>query len=177
VTSELLTLILNDALTPKSFDDIQNTIKSFREKEYCDKRVEYECAREYVIETKHLPPNSIPEFSAMDDPSGYNSSPNVPNSGYLVDIFQLYVGKHREVMNSVLDDRPPLSVLSCDHSHNTNRRTTVVVPPPPPEKRSSTSKLKTKRVPVEENASFYIMNADGTVSNIILHTVSIFLMS
>ena len=43
ITDEVLTYILNDSLTPKSFEDIQMGLKSFREKCYTNKRMNYEC--------------------------------------------------------------------------------------------------------------------------------------
>ena len=164
VTGELLTYILNDALSPKSFEDIQSGIKAFREKEYVDRCVEYQAAREYYCHTHDLPLTSFPEFSAMDDPSGYNSPPNEPSTNFIIEIFQSHVEAHESVMESVIDDRAPSSVWSYDHSFNTNKRTKEREEPPPPELLPPGAAPSTKYTAVQENASLYIMGADGMVS-------------
>jgi hypothetical protein len=164
VTGEVLTYILNDTLTPKSFEDIQTGLKAFREKEYTDSRVEYESARDYYCRRKNVPLSSTAEFSAMDDVNGYNSQPSVPGSDYIISVFRSYVEEYRKDMESAFDDIPPMQVISYDHSFNTNARTTELQRALPPELLAPGTQGKSKHVPVAENACLYIMSANGMVS-------------
>ena len=47
VTGDVLEYINNDAMSPKSYDDIQLGLVSFRKHRYIQKRAEYEVARDY----------------------------------------------------------------------------------------------------------------------------------
>jgi hypothetical protein len=107
VTGELLTYILTDAMSPKSFEDIQLGIKTFRETQYLESRAEYTAARDHICQTENLLPESFPDFSAMDDANGYDCQPNIPTTEYIIKVFQEYVSEHRESMESSFNDTAP----------------------------------------------------------------------
>ena len=163
VTSDLLNYLLNDTMSPKSFDDIQLGVKSFREEKYIKSRLEYEVARAHCQSHSKLPATAFPEFGAMDDSAGYNSNPNVPSTDYLIDIFKASVSDNAELMARALDDKAPSPVWSIDHTFNTNKRTKNRQVPIAPEYMAPGSAPGVTYAAADEDATLFVMGADGQV--------------
>jgi len=163
---DVLTLILNDALTPKSFEDIQYTMKTMREQEYLNLRLQYESAVDYYCANKsnRRKASSFAPFSEMDDKRFYNVQPHVPSVDYIIKIFKRYVQENKAVMEAVMDDVPPFPVLSGDHTFNIAKRVKEQAPIPPPEHRPPGPPPAQRYESVKESAVFCVMGANGMVS-------------
>ena len=164
MTGEMFTYILNDALTPKSFEDIQAGIKAFRSRRYLQKRTEYEAAIDYYCKRHNMSTSGFPEFSAIDDKKGYNEEPNVPTLKFLYDVFKGYVNDHKQFLLTAFDDVVPFPVMSIDHTFNVSKRTRVKESHPPPELLPPGYVPDTRYIGVEEDATLLIMGANGQVS-------------
>ena len=101
ITGELRSLILNDTMSPKSFDDIQTGIKKLREERYLVRRLEYEVAKRYWCNQEQIEIVTLPKFSTMEDVNGYNVNPNVPTSDTICNIFKIYTKDNEQLMASV----------------------------------------------------------------------------
>jgi hypothetical protein len=89
-TEDVKRLIINDALSPKSFEDIQLTIKSFRMSEYLKKVAIYHSAADQYRQNGLFHPSApeqFPAFSAIDDVDGYNEA-IFPSTEYIIEIFK-----------------------------------------------------------------------------------------
>lgn len=85
VTGELNSYILNDAMTSKGFEDIQKGIETLHRERYLANRASYISAIQWYCHISNRAPNTFPEFSAIDDRSGYNS--NMPGHHFILDLF------------------------------------------------------------------------------------------
>lgn len=86
VTSELKSYILNDAMTAKSFEDIEFGIKAFHREQYLSHRASYMAAIEWYCHISSRTLDTFPDFSAMDDPNGYDA--RIPSHDYIIEFFK-----------------------------------------------------------------------------------------
>jgi hypothetical protein len=163
MTGELFTYLLNDALSPKSFEDIQTGIKAFRYRRYLQKRAEYEAAVDHFCKLNNMSTSGFAEFSAIDDIKGYNEDPNIPTLRFLHEAFKGYVRDNSDFMRTAFDNVPPFPVMSIDHTFNVSKRTKTKEKHPPPELLPPGYIPETRYVGVEEDATLLIMGANGQV--------------
>ena len=86
VTGELKSYILNDAMTAKSFEDIEFGIKAFQRERYLSHRASYIAAIEWYCHISNRTIDTFPEFTTMDDPNGYDAK--IPSNDYILDLFK-----------------------------------------------------------------------------------------
>ena len=165
VTGDVLQYILNDAISPKSFDDIQMSLASFRKHNYLQKRTEYGIAKDLYCRNKDIPITSMPVFSAIDDVTGYNESTTIPTSEFIIDIFKAYVAENKPFLEKAFDFLPPFPVISFDHTFNTSKRTKEYLPAVEPEYLPKGGVGKASYVAAEEaSAALIFMGANGQVN-------------
>jgi hypothetical protein len=130
-TNRLMQLIISDSLTSKSFFAIGEGIKSCRVAEYQRRRGLFVHQVEYYVkklsaEHKHSRDTkkfldevkNIPEFSAMDDPLGYNELLRVSDN-YIIMLFEKWVTDRADVITAFMDTVPVHAVLKIDHTFRT----------------------------------------------------------
>ena len=121
-TQELRVFILNDSMTPKSFEDIFYTLLNLKQNKYLQMMTEYLAARDYYCSQKQIELSSFPEFSSIDDKNGYNENPNVPTPETCSAIFKGNVEEYGDVMESVLHDEQSCVVQSMDFTFQCQKR-------------------------------------------------------
>ena len=88
VTTDLLNHIVHDSISSKSFVEIQRGREDMHANRYLKLRGSYDAAVDfYCHQNPGVLPTAFAEFSAMDDPLGYNEI-RTPNVHYLIDIFE-----------------------------------------------------------------------------------------
>ena len=85
VTCEVKSIILNDAMTSKGFEDIEYSMKLMQRERYLAVSAEYASAIDWYCQNTNRTQDTFPEFSAIDDDSGYDST--VPTADYIIEIF------------------------------------------------------------------------------------------
>ena len=112
-----LDLTTADALTAKTFQEINETIANFRFNEYLRlKALYYAYSAHKNIET-------VP-FSKFDDEKGFNEFA-APTPESLIDIFNQYVDEKSEYMDNFQENIKINSVLSVDATFNIQKKTLV----------------------------------------------------
>jgi hypothetical protein len=167
VTSDVLQILLDDTVTPKSFDDILFGLTALRRTRYLQQRTVYEVAcAHYRLKNEGADTTT---YSAIDDVHGYNENLAEPTSQYLIDVLKAYVHEHEKFMTTAFDSIPTFPVISLDHTFNISKRTKVAVQPPPPENTAPGSQERTRYVGITENATLIVMGANGQVKKIASH--------
>jgi hypothetical protein len=113
-TQELRTYILNNSMTPQSFEDIHYSLSNLKQNKYLQTMLEYLAARDYYCSQQGIPLSSLPNFSSIDDKDGYNENPNEPTPETCSTIFKGNVEEYGDMMKSVLVEEPPCKVASMD---------------------------------------------------------------
>ena len=80
-------MIVNDALTKKSFEEVHEAIANYHYTSYLKARGEYDAAIDFYCKSSNVDPDSITKFSPLDSPGGFNESP-APHSSYIINVFE-----------------------------------------------------------------------------------------
>ena len=90
---EIITLMMNDLLKGKSFNEIGRNISSFRSVEYMDARAKWAAIKNCLESSPRInfdgKPIDLPDFGAMDEFEAYNQQLQ-PTVDYLIDLFCNY---------------------------------------------------------------------------------------
>jgi len=152
VTKEVLMLLVGDVLTAKTFDDIANTIATFRMSKYFNLRLIYNETVEIFKKTPRIDGSHMREFPAFgtfEDKDGYNET-LAPQSQYLINVFKAYHESHFDLINACLDNLIPHKVQSLDFTFHVSKRT-----------KDPDGK------PIHENSLLFSMNGTGQVSSFV----------
>jgi hypothetical protein len=164
VTGDVLQLILDEAVSKLSFEDIQMQLSTLRKNTYLQARTEYEVAKDHFCQERGVHLDDMPQFSAMDDPAHYNVSVTEPQASYVIDVFLAVVNENKDQMAAAFKNRFPSIILSADHTFNCPKRTVDFVAALPPERLPPGTTGHSSYSPVEKNALLIVMGANGEVS-------------
>jgi len=154
--TDLANIIVNDALTGKTFDEICESIKSLRLSRYLLNKAMYlswmttespsSIGRHYSSTSAS---SALETFPSFDDKLSFNESvgPVLPS---ILDYFNFYVEDRSGFLDECLDSVIPFCVLSLDGTYNIQKRT-----------RARTTSNTFESIP--EDCSIFLMNATGEI--------------
>lgn len=149
VTKELLTILVGDILTAKTFDDVANTIATHRMAKYFNLRLIYNESIEIRKNMSRFDGSDIteyPVFSTLEEKEGYNDT-LAPHSKYLTEVFTKYHENYSDLISACRNHIIPHKVQSLDFTFNIAKRT----------------KGKDGKS-IEKNSMLFSMNGTGQVS-------------
>ena len=122
IHNEIITLLVHDATTGKSFEEIGSTICSYRLHEYAAKRTLFVMTRDYMKNQNSIAKIDDVDFGAMDNPLGYNQQLQ-PSDQFLIDTFNKFIEEHEPEMIAFFNSIVVHPLQSFDATYNMSRRT------------------------------------------------------
>lgn len=126
VHSKLVTIIMSDSLTGKTFHEIGNTIAVCRFQNYLEKRSMYCIRHKLLYENSNdmipLDKVSLEDFGSMDDPTKYNEKLQ-PTNDFLIELHNDYINERLPFIKEYNDNIQIHPVQSIDSTFNVGKRT------------------------------------------------------
>ena len=131
VHNEIVTMLMHDATSGKSFENIGSLIATYRLHEYAVHRAYYTAAMSFFYQNCSSLFSSTDEndpilFSSMEDPEGYNQVLQ-PSDNFLLEFFNIYTESKEGDMEIINDTTLPGDNISIDVTYSTCKKTKKIV--------------------------------------------------